>query len=103
MLARLGGDEFVLLLTVADAVTVVRERIGRALAAHNVGSSAGFELRLSIGDQVCDAIDTDSLEELVRRADAGTYLDKSSRPTRADGVPRLPPQRADDAAAPVCR
>ena len=94
LVGRLGGDEFVLLLGEQGRLDVARRRVLDALEAHNAKSGAGFELRLSVGAEVWFPTSADSLAELVRRADAQMYADKSSRPTRAEGVLRLPEQRA---------
>lgn len=98
VLGRLGGDEFVLLLGEAAEPDVVRERVLTALAAHNSGSGARFELRLSIGAEIWYPDDACSLDELVQRADGQMYADKVARPLRHEGLVRPPePRRASDA------
>lgn len=95
LVGRLGGDEFVLLLGEDGRADVARQRVLDALAAHNACSVDGFELRLSLGAEVWFPTSGTSLADLVRRADAGMYADKASRPHRSDGVVRLPGPRAE--------
>jgi diguanylate cyclase (GGDEF)-like protein len=90
VLGRLGGDEFVLLLGEDGPPEQVRERLLDALAAHNAGSDARFDLRLSIGAEVWSPEAAASLDELVTRADRQMYADKAARPRRHDGVLRIP-------------
>jgi diguanylate cyclase (GGDEF)-like protein len=99
LVGRLGGDEFVLLLGDDGQADAARRRLVEALAVHNATSGAGFELRLSVGAEVWFPEEACSLSELVRRADEVMYTDKKSRPTRHDGVLRVPVQREDGASA----
>jgi diguanylate cyclase (GGDEF)-like protein len=92
LVGRLGGDEFVLLLG----------EDGRA-DVHNASSGAGFELRLSIGAEVWFPDQACTLDELVRRADAEMYAEKTSRPARHEGLLRVPQQRPAEADAPAAR
>ena len=91
LVGRLGGDEFVMLM--APGTKAPAGRVLDALAAHNATSAAPFELRFSLGLETWDPADPCSLEELVRRADAVMYVDKTSRPDRRKGVIRVPSQR----------
>ena len=93
LVGRLGGDEFVLLLGEDAEADVVRQRLLDALQGHNARSGAGFELRLSIGAEVWFPDHACTLDELVRRADAEMYADKTSRPDRHEGLLRVPGQR----------
>jgi diguanylate cyclase (GGDEF)-like protein len=88
VVGRLGGDEFVLLLGEQGHAESARQRVQDALAVHNAGSGAGFELRLSVGAEVWFPGAGCSLDELVRRADADMYVEKSSRPDRHAGLLR---------------
>ena len=90
LVGRLGGDEFVLLLAEGSPLDVARRRVAQALEAHNASSTAGFDLRLSLGAEVWLPQDGCSLDELVRRADAAMYADKSARPSRHSGLLREP-------------
>ncbi len=100
LVGRLGGDEFVLLLGEDGQADVARRRLVDALEAHNARSGAGFELRLSIGAEVWFPEQECSLDELVRRADAEMYADKTSRPHRHEGLLRVPvPRSAAEAPA----
>ena len=98
LVGRLGGDEFVVLLGEQGRADVMRERVLNALAAHNLVSEAGFELRLSLGVEVWVPSTETSLAELVQRADAEMYLDKHSKPQRSEGVVRPPSFRSSDQA-----
>lgn len=96
IVGRLGGDEFVLLLGEDGRPELARDRLLAAMAAHNEGSDAAFELRLSVGAEVWFPDSACTLDELVRRADARMYADKTSRPDRHIGVlrePQLTPTR----------
>ena len=93
IVGRLGGDEFVLLLGEDGQAEGARRRLIEAVAEHNRRSSADFELRLSIGAEVWFPEDACTLDELLTRADAEMYVDKSSRPGRAEGLLRVPGQR----------
>jgi diguanylate cyclase (GGDEF)-like protein len=90
VLGRLGGDEFVLLLGEDGTPDAVRQRVLDALALHNIGSDARFDLRLSIGAEVWSPDAAASLDELVRRADHAMYVEKRARPARHHGVIRIP-------------
>jgi diguanylate cyclase (GGDEF)-like protein len=96
LVGRLGGDEFVLLLGDGGQVDVARQRVLEALADQNRRSGADFELRLSLGAEVWLPESPTTLPELVRRADVQMYDDKTSRPSRSDGVIRVP-QHAESA------
>lgn len=97
LVGRLGGDEFVVLLGDDGQLAVARRRLRDALVAHNARSDAGFELRLSVGADVWFPDDGCSLDELVRRADAGMYADKAGKPDRAVGLLRVPGRRSTSA------
>lgn len=93
LVGRLGGDEFVLLLGEGGRSEVAGRRVAEALGAHNAASDAGFELRLSLGAELWRPDAPCGVDELVRRADAVMYVDKTSRPARHDGVLRVPGPR----------
>jgi diguanylate cyclase (GGDEF)-like protein len=97
VVGRLGGDEFVVLIGQDGHAEAARDRLNAALAAHNAASEAGFELRLSVGAEVWFPDEACSLDELVRRADAMMYVEKSSRPDRSSGLLRS----QDRASAPA--
>lgn len=94
IIGRLGGDEFVLLLGEDGQADGARRRLIEAVEAHNRTSQADFELRLSVGAEVWFPDDACTLDDLVTRADAEMYADKSSRPGRHEGMLRLPEQRS---------
>ncbi|MFP5220457.1 MAG: diguanylate cyclase [Actinomycetes bacterium] len=99
VVGRLGGDEFVLLLGDDGKADVGRHRVLEALRRHNERSAAAFELRLSVGAEVWFPDEACTLDELVRRADAEMYAEKSARPHRADGVLRSPAPPGEEPAA----
>jgi diguanylate cyclase (GGDEF)-like protein len=101
LVGRLGGDEFVLLLGDDGQADAARRRVADALAAHNAGSEAGFELRMSIGAELWFPDQACTLAELVRRADEVMYADKTSRPQRHDDLLRVPAPRAAEQGAPA--
>jgi diguanylate cyclase (GGDEF)-like protein len=98
VLGRLGGDEFVVLTGPGSAAPA--HQVLATLTAHNEASGAAFDLRFSLGVERWDPTEPCSLEELVRRADAVMYVDKTGRPDRRRGVVRAPTQRvlADELA-----
>ena len=96
IVGRLGGDEFVLLLGEDGEADVARRRLADALQGHNDRSGADFELRLSIGAEVWFPDQACTLDELVRRADAEMYAEKTSRPDRLEGLLRLPAVRVPE-------
>lgn len=100
LVGRLGGDEFVLLLGDQDDADGARVRLLDALAAWNGGSGADFELRLSVGAEAWFPDAALTLEELVRRADAEMYAEKTRRPHRSAGIVRSARERAADATVP---
>lgn len=77
MVARLGGDEFVALLAEAESAETAISRIHQALRDRNQSTAKPYELNVSIGSSVFDPSGTDSLELLLRRADASMYREKS--------------------------
>ena len=93
LVGRLGGDEFVLMLGEGGDAAVAEHRLSQALSEHNATSGRSFELRLSVGTERWTPAAPCTLDELVRRADAVMYASKSSRPTRAHGIVRVPPPR----------
>lgn len=82
ILARLGGDEFAVIAhqTGTGAPEAIRDRVERAMARHNGGSSAR-PVSMSIGIVTFDpaAQPTESLDDLLARADALMYADKQRR------------------------
>lgn len=93
LVGRVGGDEFVLLLGDDGQAGAARGRLLEALETHNARSGAGFELRLSVGAAVWFPDEACTLDELVRRADEGMYVDKASKPDRSVGLLRVPAPR----------
>ncbi|MCA1711607.1 MAG: diguanylate cyclase [Actinobacteria bacterium] len=103
LVGRLGGDEFVLLLGDGGDPQHARERLYASLAGYNEESGAAFELRLSAGSETWRPADPCSVDELVRRADAVMYADKTSRPLRTTSLLRVPGPRDESAEPARCR
>lgn len=78
--ARAGGDEFRLLLPGTDlaGAILVTERIRKAVTLLQVSSTSGSAL-LSISAGVCSCLpDDESLDSVIRRADAELYRAKAA-------------------------
>jgi diguanylate cyclase (GGDEF)-like protein/PAS domain S-box-containing protein len=87
VVGRLGGDEFIVLLpgiSGGEAAMQMAQRISASLNTAIELSRGTVELRASVGVACIDA-DTQSVDELVERADAAMYLSKS----QAQGRPVL--------------
>jgi len=81
LLARIGGDEFVVLAcdaTRSDA-DLFASRLHAALRAHNALPGRRFTLSISTGATAYDSRKAESLETLMKRADAAMYRDKRLR------------------------
>lgn len=81
LVARLGGDEFAVL---ARALTPegyrrFHERIGRALDRTNAQEERPFHLSFSLGAAFFEPLSDETLESLVKRADAVMYEEKRRR------------------------
>ncbi|MGH7071523.1 MAG: diguanylate cyclase domain-containing protein, partial [Acetobacteraceae bacterium] len=80
LVARLGGDEFALWLDGADHMSAaeraeqIRLTVPERLAP--ISSGRGIKLTVSIGIATRDADENDSVQELMRRADAAMYAVK---------------------------
>jgi len=88
VLARLGGDEFCVLFTDASA-RVAREAIDRLRVAARRNNETGdrdWKLRFSVGIAEWDPRSTETLEELVDRADDGMYEQKRAKRRYTDRV-----------------
>ena len=77
--ARLGGDEFVLLVHQADAAgaEITARRVLEAMARPFTLDSQSFTVTCSIGVALCPT-DGNSLDELMRRADAAMHRVKEA-------------------------
>ncbi|HVS77134.1 MAG TPA: GGDEF domain-containing protein, partial [Steroidobacteraceae bacterium] len=75
VLARYGGEEFIVLApeSTAQSAAVVAERIRKAIAEESVPTAAGsMAVTISLGVSEVHS-ESDSLEELIRRADQALY------------------------------
>lgn len=87
-LARWGGDEFVALVRNVDLAEALH--IADALCRHVATEpmDGGHGMTISCGTVM--ALDTDSVDSVLQRADAALYAAKRAGRNRAEGVP-LPP------------
>ncbi len=76
VVARLGGDEFAVLLTDADTVDPALDKLRAATAAWNENSTEPYELAVSVGTAAFRPIGSETLDDLLQRADASMYEDK---------------------------
>lgn len=85
--ARLGGEEFVVLLPGAgrDSAAAVAERIRSGIRRKSLRCPSGdcFRLTVSLGVAVSPQAE-DSLEQLIRRADAALYAAKNAGRNRVE-------------------
>lgn len=78
ILARYGGDEFIILVpeSTAQSAAVVAERIRRSIAETGIHTSAGTAgVTISAGSGEIQS-NSDTLEDLIRRADQALYAAK---------------------------
>jgi len=89
IIARLGGDEFTVLTVSADEddADAIKARIAQAVARHNGRPDRSYLLTLSCGIARFDPAGSDTLEDLLARADAALYAEKRNRPEAADATP----------------
>lgn len=79
--ARFGGDEFVALILEASAPCSeqFKARIEEKLRLRLAGSAFPYKLSLSVGTVCCDPKSSDSIEELLAKADQAMYAKKPGR------------------------
>jgi diguanylate cyclase (GGDEF)-like protein/PAS domain S-box-containing protein len=92
MIGRYGGEEFVILLpeTNLESARIVAERLRQTITKEPFTTDSG-PLRITISIGVAEAIDFDTLDTLIERADAALYEAKRagrncvvvSKPTQA--------------------
>jgi len=76
VVARVGGDEFCILLTGVGAADKAITRLHEQLDERNRAPGARYVLAFSFGQAVFDSQAPQTLDELVRVADAAMYLEK---------------------------
>lgn len=81
IIARFGGDEFVILIvnTLDEVKTVIAERLEKHLAEYNIVNHKHYQLSISYGLIPIAFKATDSLEEMIRKADEAMYDHKRSK------------------------
>lgn len=81
VIARIGGDEFCVLIIEPDCdQAVLRDRLLDAFERFNQDSDRTYEVSASIGLVPVDAADSDSIDELLARADELMYEEKKGKP-----------------------
>ena len=78
VIGRLGGDEFAVLMTGSHAksASAAVGRLREWLDADRVAQGRPYAIDFSVGDIEFDAVNLDSIEILLDRADAAMYQDK---------------------------
>lgn len=81
VIGRLGGDEFVVLLTNADKSysQQILGRLDQKLEAHNGREANRYSIRYSVGSLEFDETQHQSIDDLLREADALMYSQKQRR------------------------
>ncbi len=81
IVARFGGDEFVVLAIETDetSVAVLRDRLETRLTDFNKSAGRPYNLRLSIGVATYDPLHTETLDEVLSRADTRMYRHKQAQ------------------------
>lgn len=85
IIARIGGDEFCVLAVGASAQSAedITARIEENLRRHNAQSTCPYRLWLSVGVTRIDPGCTDSVGDLLVRADRAMYEDKNEKKSLA--------------------
>jgi diguanylate cyclase (GGDEF)-like protein len=89
VVARTGGDEFAAVIAGTDDATVVVDRLQRAIQERNRRTPDQVPMSISIGCARFDPDEPESLEVLVKQADAAMYVVK--RASRAGTVRHAAP------------
>lgn len=78
VIARIGGDEFVVLLTNApiEIANAIITRFKKSLDVHNKISDCGYDITCSVGIATVTPDQSNSIESLLREADAAMYKNK---------------------------
>ncbi len=81
LIARLGGDEFAVLAleTLYQPLEIILQRLEHNIDFHNRTAGRGYRLSLSVGAVHIELGSSESLEELMSRADAEMYRVKQAR------------------------
>ena len=81
VIARLGGDEFVALCIAFEGFDQAwtADRIKACLDELNRADGRNYRLSLSVGSAVYDPCSSESLEQIVKRADTAMYSHKRSK------------------------
>jgi diguanylate cyclase (GGDEF)-like protein len=91
--ARLGGDEFAVLLTDTSSAEAryAISRLRRWIDEENRLAGRGYEIRFSAGEVGFDSTRHQSIEDMLKEADAAMYRDKegsrTSQPPPASDLP----------------
>ncbi|MBV2185245.1 MAG: sensor domain-containing diguanylate cyclase [Rhizobium sp.] len=97
LLARWGGEEFVLMMpdTSVERCAVIADMVRRNVESLEFGTANGVSLRITVSAGVSTAAAaSESLDDLIRRADHALYAAKSSGRNRIIVEPPAPPLAA---------
>lgn len=78
VIGRIGGEEFMIVLPATDRHTAsaVAERLRMVIAAGRVHGEAGIDIQVTVSIGLSRALDGESLESLMQRADQALYRAK---------------------------
>lgn len=81
IIARFGGDEFVVLAIETDetSVAILRDRLETRVSAFNESAGRPYDLRLSTGVATYDPLRTETIDEVLSRADTQMYRQKQAQ------------------------
>jgi len=80
IISRVGGDEFVVIAhSQEDEIVPAVQRLNKAADGINTSGNKPYKIGFSIGKVMFDPHSTESLEDLLSRADAAMYQNKKER------------------------
>ncbi len=81
IIARIGGDEFVVLAVsvAAERSDTLKRRLQQQIDTHNAKENQTYRISISIGIAYMDSGSVRSIDELVSKADALMYEQKSHK------------------------
>jgi diguanylate cyclase (GGDEF)-like protein len=86
IVARIGGDEFaVLAIDTGEPPEAVLKRLADRIGSHNARKDRTYDISLSIGTALYDALSPCSVDELMARADEAMYGQKRQKAATGRG------------------